>query len=488
MNHFTSATRPKVGVIGGGLAGLTAAVQLAHAGVQVTLFEKNERVGGKMNLFEKDGFLWDTGPSLLTMPYVLREFFVSVGRDLDQYLTLLPVEPCCRYWWADGATLDEDQQFWQRPEVARFLAYAQGLYEISADLFLNPFAGWKEWLAPSNLLKLKHLPKIATFKTMHELVRQHFEDPHLVQLFDRYATYNGSSPYRTPAAFNIIPYVEAKFGGWYVQGGMYQLAAAPAKLAEEFGVDVRTGAEVTGLVQRGCGYTLTANAQDSQFDGVICNQDVLMAYQQLLPPKARFSPDALRKTDLSTSGFILFLGVAKKYEKLAHHNVFFSEDYELEFREMFELRRPASAPTIYVAASSRTEPERAPQGCDNWFVLVNAPAHDGSLDWAREAPGYGDRIIRKLESFGFPDLSGQIRVRECFTPADFQSRYNALGGSLYGLASNGVTSAFKRPAMRPDNLDKFSFAGGSTHPGGGIPLVVISGRRAAMNLLSSFHA
>lgn len=390
----------EVAVIGGGLAGLTAAIQLAHAGLKVVLLEKNQRAGGKLNTLQKEGFTWDTGPSLLTMPYVLREFFQSVGKRLEDYLELVPVEPCCRYWWPDGSTLDEDAGFWQRPEVQRFLEHAKGLYEISADLFLNPFAGLKEWLSPRNLRKLRHLPKIASLRSMHETVSRYFEDPRLVQLFDRYATYNGSSPYLTPSAFNIITYVEAEFGGWYVRGGMYRLAESLLELAAELGVEVRTGCEVTGLRKTAVGgYELRTGTGWESFAGVICNEDVLMASKQLLGSKMD-----LQKNALSTSGFILFLGVARKYDRLAHHNVFFSGDYRAEFDQMFGKLEPAKAPTIYVAASSRTEPGRAPEGCDNWFVLVNAPPAIGGFDWQAGAQSYGDRIIEMLEGFGFEGL------------------------------------------------------------------------------------
>jgi phytoene desaturase len=213
----------RVGVIGGGVGGLSCAALLAHAGHRVTLYERNARVGGKLNWLAEGGYTWDTGPSLLTMPYVFEQLWTRLGRRLADDLELVPLPVTCRYRWSDGTRIDEDASFWLRPDVAKFLAYARGLYDLSADAFLHhPLGEWWRQINPRNLARLRHLPKIASFATMDEVVRRFFaSDPHLVQLFDRFATYNGSSPYRTPAAFNIIAYVEAHFGGWYVKGGIY---------------------------------------------------------------------------------------------------------------------------------------------------------------------------------------------------------------------------------------------------------------------------
>ena len=460
-----------VAVIGAGVGGLTCAALLAHAGRRVTVFERNERVGGKLNWLEEGGYTWDMGPSLLTMPYVFENLWRKLGRSLADDLTLLPLPVTCRYRWTDGTVIDEDAAFWQRPDVTRFLAYARGLYDLSADAFLHhPLEEWWRQLNRKNLPHLRHLPKIASFKTMDQVVRRFFgHDPHLVQLFDRFATYNGSSPYLTPAAFNIIPYVEAKFGGWYVEGGMYEIARALERICREGGVEFRFGREVK------------SDELGKTFDHVVCNQDVL-SFQHEEPAMRQ----KIARTDLSISGFILYLGVGRQYPQLSHHNIFFSDDYPAEFRRLFDDRQPADEPTIYVAVHSKADPDRAPPGCENWFVLVNAPAltPDRRVDWPGIAQEYGDRIIERLETrFGFERLRESIRVRRHFTPADFETRYLAHAGSLYGFASHGVRAAFQRPKLRRTGMDNFYFVGGSTHPGGGLPLVCLSGQMVADQIL-----
>lgn len=485
---------PRVAVIGAGVGGLTAAALLAHAGLRVTVFEKNERVGGKLNWLEEGGFSWDMGPSLLTMPYVFERLWTRLGRRLADDLTLVPLPVTCRYRWTDGTTIDEDAAFWRRPDVARFLAYARGLYEISADAFLHhPLGEWWRQLTWPNVPKLRHLPKIASFRTMDQVVRRFFgHDPHLVQLFDRFATYNGSSPYKTPSAFNIIPYVEAKFGGWYVRGGLYEIARALERVCRELGAEFRLNQEIRVTTGRAPGdfpWTLedaggeTVSGQDA-FDEVICNQDAL-SFRQKEPMMAR--QIAIR--DPAISGFVMYLGVGKTFPGMEHHNIFFSDDYPREFAQLFDERRPADEPTIYVAIHSKAEPGRAPPGCENWFVLVNAPAltDPDRVNWPAIAQGYGDRILERLETcFGLKGLRESIRVRRHFTPADFQTRYLAHRGSLYGFASHGVRAAFQRPAMQPRGMKNLHFVGGSTHPGGGLPLVCLSGQMVADRVLQCY--
>lgn len=478
----------RVAVIGAGVGGLTCAALLARAGLRVTVFEKNERVGGKLNWLEAGGYTWDMGPSLLTMPYVFEDLWRKLGRRLQDDLTLIPLPITCRYRWTDGTVIDEDAAFWQRPNVALFLDYARGLYELSADAFLHhPLGEWWRQVNFRNLPKLRHLPKIASFETLDRVVRRFFgDDPHLVQLFDRFATYNGSSPYKTPAAFNIIAYVEAKFGGWYVKGGLYEIARGLERICREQGVEFCFNREIAGVEQAGREWMLTDRAaavsgHGDRFDIVVCNQDVLSFLEDQPPMQRR-----LANADLAISGFILYLGVARQYPQLSHHNIFFSDDYPAEFRQLFDDRQPAGEPTIYVAAHSKADPDRAPPGSENWFVLVNAPALSTKqpVDWPAIAQGYGDAIIERLETrFGFTGLRAAVQVRRHFTPADFQTRYLAHAGSLYGFASHGIRAAFQRPASQTPDRPNFYFVGGSTHPGGGLPLVCLSGQMVADKIL-----
>jgi phytoene desaturase len=491
---MSQSSPENLAVIGSGLAGLAAAARLAHAGSRVTVFEKEERVGGKMNQARWQGYRWDTGPSLLTMPFVLEELWSDLGQEFPGALQMRRLPNTCRYRWRDGTVIDENARFWERESVARYLRHARGVYDLSAPTFLShPPQQWTRWFSRASLHGLRHLRKVARMETLHDLNLRYFpEAPHLLQIFDRFATYNGSSPYRTPAAFCIIPYVQARFGGWWVQGGLYNIARQIQALAESRGARFHfsTPVDALELCDPAGRYTLKSHGTGlGEFDAVICNTDVLSAFDQLLPDQhtRAFREHHLQRHDLSLSGFVMMLAVEKTFPQLDHHNIFFSSDYPREFRGLFDLGSPADDPTIYAAISAKTEPGRAPEGCENWFVLVNAPnaRHPKSrVDWAGYREEYGDLVLKILEKdFGLEGLRQSVRHREFITPHGFQDRYAAFGGGLYGFASHGPFTAFQRPPLRVNGLPNLLFTGGSTHPGGGIPLVLRSGRMAAQTLL-----
>lgn len=482
-------------IVGAGLGGLSAAIHLAAAGRRVTLLEQNERVGGKLNLVQAGGFTFDTGPSLLTMPWVLRAVLAQGGARLEDELRLAPLDPLCRYAWPDGTRFDMWQQLprllaeIERLEPAdvagflRFLAYAARIYQAVADPFLlGPFTGLRSMLRPQLITDSLAIDPL---RTVDAAVRSFFRSPHLRQLFSRYATYNGSSPYRAPATFNLIPYVELSQGGWHVCGGMYEIARALERVARRLGVEVRTGAAVERIVVRGgvaCGVRL-AGGEELPAAAVLANVDPRRVYGRLIPELRRLA-ERTERLELSYSGFVLMLGVSHIYPELAHHNIFFAADYRREFQAIVDKGVPSADPTIYLCAPSVTDPSLAPPGTMNLFVLVNAPALTGRVSWSREAGAYRDLVIRKLERVGLDGLGGQIVVERVMTPADIEARYNAPGGAIYGLASNGPLSAFLRPPQRSPAVRGLYFAGGGTHPGGGIPLVLLSGRSAAQRLLA----
>ena len=473
-------TAKKILVVGAGLGGLSAAIRLAHAGHRVEVWEKNDAPGGKLGELKIDGFTWGTGPSLLTLPQVLRDLFTAAGERLEDHLELMRLDSGCRYFWSEGTVIDEDAAFWARPEVARFLNYARGIYELSGEAFLNRPPGdfWRAF-APRNWLKLRHLGNVATTRTLAEEVERRMVDPHLRQIFQRFATYNGSSPFRTPATFNIIPFVEAEFGSWYVRGGLPRITQELASLAARQGVSFRFGAEVAGWDGK------RATARDGYaagFDILVCNGDVLGARTGFL--SGSIGDERTRKKlltpELSTSGFILFLGVRGRDERLAHHNIFFSDDYPREFTEIHEEKVSPREPTIYVSISARHDANHAPAGHDNYFVLVNVPARDPLRPWtAEETAAYRDLVLDRLEKFGVRDLRSRMVTERAFTPTDFANRDNAYHGSLYGWASHSIRTSLFRPPLRAEKARNVFFVGGTTHPGGGIPLVILSGKMVA---------
>ncbi|MEI6043588.1 MAG: phytoene desaturase family protein [Chloroflexota bacterium] len=486
--------KKKIVIIGAGMGGLATAIRLAVAGCSVEVFEKNERTGGKLNLLEKGGFRWDTGPSLVTMPFVYRELFAMAGRKLEDYAKLIPIEPICRYFYPDAqntifetsdsiSKMTAEIEKLEPHDVAayfRFMAYSRRLYDLTAEVFL--FQGLNA-LRDLRQLDPRDMFKIDPFRTVHQAVAASFKDPRLVQLFDRYATYNGSSPYLAPATLNIIPYVELGMGGWYVQGGLYALAQAYQKLAEELGVTIHTGPEwaveriVTNgrqvqAVQLKSGATVAA-------DIIVANTDAAYTYSHLL--KEKVNQSRWSKLEPSCSGFVLFLGLNRQYSQLTHHNILFSRDYRREFATIFEDKVPSLDPTIYICWTGKTDPEHAPPGKSNLFVLVNAPYLSDAFDWAKPKAiqTYRNLIVNRMEEFGLTDLNSAIELEYTMTPLDLAQRYNAERGAIYGLSSNNRFSAFLRPPNRAKGVDGLYFVGGSTHPGGGIPLVTLSARIVA---------
>ncbi|MEM1157621.1 MAG: phytoene desaturase family protein [Verrucomicrobiota bacterium] len=457
-------------VVGAGLGGMASAARLARLGARVTLIEKNAALGGKVAELRQDGFRWDIGPSLLTMPEVIHD----LANDLEVAPPELKrLDNVCRYFWSDGHQIDADEAFCQRPEVAAFLDYARGIYELSGEAYLRhpPEEFWRAFSA-RNWPKLVHLPKIANFRTMSQELHRHFQDPYLIQLFERFATYNGSNPHQTPATFNIIPYVENAFGAWYPVGGMRSLALWLEQILRDLGVEIHTDTLVTQFD----GHRVQTN-QGAVWepDAVICNGEAFGAHERWIrAPKYRQEQSRIEPEELSLSGYVLLLGVSRQYRQLRHHNIFFSDDYDHEFAELFEHQQFPSDPTIYVNLSSATTPEDAPAGHDNFFILVNAPAETERIDWHSHRHVYDQCIISKLERMGLEDLSNHIVTHHHITPADFAQRDLSTQGALYGAASNSIKSALFRPPLQSPIDPKLFFVGGSTHPGGGIPLVLLS--------------
>ena len=310
---------------------------------------------------------------------------------------------------------------------------------------------------------------------MAQEVERRIRDPHLRQIFLRFATYNGSSPYRTPATFNIIPYVEAKFGAWYVRGGLTRIAEKLAELAEKLGVKFRYSTTAAAW------YGDHAVAEDGtrcRASYLICNADVLGAMTGFLSPRCKGSVrEKILQPALSSSGFILFLGVRGRDARLAQHNIFFSNDYPREFGQIHNQKISPTEPTIYISISARSDSDHAPPDHDNYFVMVNVPAR--SAPWSEEEiQAYQDLILRRLDVFGF-HLPERIVSEWAFTPTDFATRDLAFQGSLYGWASHSVRTSLFRPPLRAPGKRNVFFVGGTTHPGGGIPLVLLSGKMVA---------
>jgi len=451
---------------------MACAARLAKAGHRIILIERNARLGGKVAEIRKEGFRWDIGPSLVTMPEIIRDLAEALGSE-PPVLEQLP--EVCRYFWPDGTRLDADEAFCRQPEVARFLEYCRGIYELSGEAYLQypPGRFWKAF-RPGNLGKLVHFPKIATFSTMSQAIRKRLRDPYHVQLFERFATYNGSSPYLTPATFNVIPYVENHFGAWYPEGGVRRLADWLEQSLQELGVEISLHTEAVAYDGKAL---CLSDGRTLHPEVLICNGEVETAYRTWLRhPGYRKARARTKPRERSLSGFVLLLGVRHRFPHLRHHNIFFSADYKGEFDALFRQRSLPQDPTVYLNISARTSPEDAPPDQDNYFLLVNAPAETERLDWEVEAPRLTGIILDKLEGMGCEGLREAISTKEWFTPKDFARRDLSSHGALYGAASHGIRASLFRPPLESPQDPKLFFTGGSTHPGGGIPLVLLSAR------------
>jgi phytoene desaturase len=486
----------RVVVIGAGMGGLATAARLATLGHTVTVCEQAASIGGKVGLLARDGFTFDTGPSLLTLPAVYRDLFIKTGAPLEQSVDLVEVDPAFRYRFPDGVWVDLPNG--SRAGVRRALDDALGagagdqwdnllnraaqIWQVTRGPFLeSPLEGGRDLLRLA--LRFSDVRTVAPFQTLRRLGVRNLRDPRLRMLLDRYATYTGSDPRLAPAALATVPYIEATFGSWHVRGGLRQLALAVHDRALERGATVRTGSDVAEIVVeagRVAGVRLTSGEAIAA-DVVVANADADTVYGTLLRGPATASARArLDRATPSLSGFVMLLALRGRTPGLAHHTVLFPRDYDAEFDAVFGRRATlVDDPTIYVSAPD--DPALRPDDDhEAWFVLVNAPRHDatgsrrGAIDWTmpRLAESYADHVLSVLAERGM-DVRDRILWRELRTPADLAVATRAPGGAIYGTSSNGARSAFLRPANRGPVPGLF-LVGGSAHPGGGLPLVGMS--------------
>ncbi|EKE43824.1 hypothetical protein OCGS_2158 [Oceaniovalibus guishaninsula JLT2003] len=488
-----------VGIIGGGLGGLAAAATLAARGHRVTLLEKNDWLGGKAALLEEDGFRFDMGPTILTMPRVLERVFSEAGRRMSDYLDLRRLDPQWRCFYDDGTVLDlRDDPKDAAAEIGRlsppdragferFMKVADRLSDVSDRFFF-----WRSVEDLRDTMNLKQNMTLATLsdvmalrmhRTVAGQIKKDIRDPRVQQMLEHFIQYVGSSPLASPAVLCGIAQMQQGEGVWYPMGGTRAVPTALTRLGEELGVDYRTGVDVSAIeVENGRAVAVVADGERIVFDRIVSNMDSVRTYRELIGGNA-WRDFGHAKREAACSGVVLYLGLDRAYEHLAHHNFVFSRDPKEEFQAIYDRGEPAPDPTAYIAAPARTEPGVAPEGGEALYVLVHTPHLRPGHDWSRMLPPYRRTILDKLKrTAGMADIEDRIRVERVLTPQDIHDRYKVLDGAIYGLVSHGrVNGAFK-PGNRSRQVRNLYLAGGSAHPGPGMPMALMSGWIAADSL------
>ncbi|MTH53303.1 phytoene desaturase [Bacillus mangrovi] len=482
----------KAVVIGAGLGGLSAAITLAAKGWDVTVAEKNSHPGGKLMPVELGPYRFDFGPNTITMPHVFKRVFHQAGKVMEDSIEMVKLERHTVNYFKDGTRFylssDAEAMKCQLKTIDpkgfknydRFLGEITRLYKLSeTHFFPRMFKNVLDYASPG--LSYAFM-RVRPLESMDRFFRRYFGNEQVIQAFNRYATYIGSSPYQSPATFAMIAYLELVQGVYYVKGGNTKIAESFYSIAQEMGVHFMMNTKVQELQvsNRRINTVLLENGQELNADEFVLNADLLKAYPELIAEKERphFTDKKRDGLSPSISAFVILAGVEGTVEKLAHHSVFFSDDYRREFGELFKKQAYSSDPTIYISNSSITDPSQAPEGCSNLFILVNAPPLDENGHLQISPQAYKELIYDKLEEAGV-QLRGRIREEKLYTPLDIQEQFGAYRGALYGISANKKWDAFMRPGNFPADVQNLSFAGGSTHPGGGSPMVTISGMNVA---------
>ncbi|HNT97370.1 MAG TPA: phytoene desaturase family protein [Elusimicrobiales bacterium] len=480
----------KAVVIGAGIGGLSAAVSLACAGYEVALFEKNKGPGGKLNQLEKDGFRFDLGPSILTMPQIFRDLFARAGKEMKDYVAIEELRPHWRNFFEGGFTFDftpdsrlMEAELKKIPDGGRgfsaFLEYSrrqsllteEGYFKYGYDTLAEMRAGYGN---------LRALLGFDWMRSMDAGVRSYVKDPRLVDALNYFIKYVGSSPYDAPGTMNLLPHVQFGYGLWYVSGGMYKMALALEKLARDCGVDIKYGHEAASIERAGGRVTaVTAkNGARAEADAVVSNMEVIPACRELLGEDEAFLR-SLEKFEPACSGLVIDLGIKGSYPALAHHNFFYSGSPKEHFDAVFRKKELSSDPTIYLVAPCVTDPSAAPAGCSVLKILPHIPHIRDEKPYTKaDYTAFRDVVLAKLERMGLDGLRSRIVTEDVLTPDDIKAMYYSNKGSIYGVVSDRKLNGAFRAPKRSSRYSNLFFVGGSVNPGAGMPMVALSGMLA----------
>ena len=480
------AMKRKIVIIGSGLGGLAAAIRLQAEGMQVTVLEKNAKVGGHAYQLVRDGYTFDMGPSIITAPDLIQRVFACAGARMEDYLDLVKLDPFYRIYFHDGSSLDyTDDGGEMKQQMARFnredadnydrfMAHTRQLYDavITDGLGSTPF---------DLRTMIDFLPRALRLQALmpaYNFVKKYFDDPRLRFTFSFHPLFIGGNPFRAPSVYLMIPYLEKTGGVWFCKGGMYNLVRALENVFVELGGVVETDAEVEQIIiEKREAKGVMVKGRFYEADAVISNADLVHTYRELIKPehRRRWSDKKLRRTQYSMSAFLLYLGVNKKYPQLKHHTLILSERYKGLIDDIFDSKILPDDFSMYLHIPSQTDPTMAPEGCESMYVLIPVPNLESGINWEKIKRAYTDSILTFLENdFGLTDLRRSIEVLETFTPSDFKKQRNNHLGSAWGVEPKLTQTAYFRPHNRSEDIQKLYFVGASTHPGAGVPGVLLT--------------
>jgi len=476
----------KVAVVGSGFGGLSAAIRLQARGFQVTIYEKNDRIGGHAYQLKKDGYTFDMGPSLITAPDIIDRIFQAAGKRLSDYLDLIFLDPFYRIFYHDGSMLDycADGERMKRQMAAfnqadadnydKFIDYVEKLYEA----VITDGLGSQAFDYPTMLNFLPKAVKLNALFPAYHNVKRFFKDPRNQFAFSFHPLFIGGSPFRSPSVYLMIPFLEKHGGVWFTKGGMYSLVEALEKVFLEIGGQIRTNCEVQQIsVENGRANGVVIADGFQEADAVISNAHFAHTYSDLIKPKARkkWSDRKVKNLSYGMSCFLMYMGVRKQYPRLLHHTLILSERYRELVSDIFDRKILADDFSMYLHVPTRSDEEMAPPGCESMYVLIPVPNLAGDIDWDEMAQPYADRVLKFLEEdFGMEDLRANIDVLELFTPKDFAEQRNNYLGSAWGVEPRMTQTASFRPRNRSEDVENLYLVGASTHPGAGVPGVMLT--------------
>ena len=478
--------KKKAIIIGAGIAGIASAIRLVTKGYDVAVYEANSYPGGKLTTLQLANYRFDAGPSLFTLPDLVEELFRIAHKNPADYFEYQQLETACHYFFEDGTFLKfyaDKTKLLQEVEhklgvdstpLKKHFDRSELIYNATSKTFLEQsLHKFGSYISKDILKTIAHIPWLNIFTTMHNANEKALNHPKLVQIFDRYATYNGSNPYAAPGILTIIPHLEHGIGTFFPTKGMHSITTSLVQLANDLGVEFHYNKRVSEiLVEQNTIKGIRIDETNLSADIVVCNSDVKPAYQFLLPTTT--APKKTMRQEPSSSAMIFYWGMKKEFPQLDVHNIFFSNDYKKEFNTLFNEATVDDDPTVYIHISSKIVKEDAPENCESWFVMVNVPSNQGQ-NWPELRARIRKQIIEKLNRLLDDDIESLIEEEDFLDPVRIEQRTSSFKGALYGASSNDRMAAF----FRHPNFSKTKglfFAGGSVHPGGGIPLCLLSAK------------